>query len=471
MERLGDILKKTPIATSKADTDTSSGAEPKPDSGQSCPICHDAGFFYSNAPVSDPDFARLVPCSCTLTRLNAERQARLERYSNLGPFNRLTFESLIPQGRRPDPASQERYSRTVETCRRFAGKPEGWLVLLGPPGCGKTHLAAAIANLRLKLGQPALFIVVPELLDHLRAAYRPDSEVSYDELFQQVKSASFLVLDDMGSQATTPWAREKLYQIINHRFVERLPTVFTSALALEEIDERLRTRLEDPGLSRVFLLEEKALPGPQIDGGLQLLRHMTFERFDLKRSELTPEQRENLSWAFHLAKGFAEEPKGWIVLQGSNGCGKTHLAAAIANYRVARGLPALFISVPEFLDHLRATFSPQSQISYDELFEKVKTAPLLVLDDFGEQTSTPWAQAKLYQLINYRYNAQLPTVFTTCLSLDDIEARGERRMTSRMGDVRLSTVFNIMAPDYRVEHPAPTYTPTRQPSSRRGRQI
>lgn len=333
-------------------------------------------------------------------------------------------------------------------------------MLLGPHGCGKTHLAAAIANYRLSKGQPALFILVPELLDHLRSTYRPDSDVSYDELFQQIKSTPLLVLDDLGSQATTPWAAEKLYQIINHRFLERLPTVFTTASSLETIEERLRTRLEDTELSRVFLLEETS-PSFDITNGLEMLRHMTFEKFDLKRSELTPEQRENLAQAFHLAKEFAQNPRGWLVLQGGNGCGKTHLAAAIGNYRTALGWPALFVTVIEFLDHLRATFNPQSPVRYDELFEKMKTAPLLILDDFGEQTSTPWAQAKLYQLINFRYNAQLPTVFTTCLSLDEIESRGESRMTSRMGDVRLSTVFNIIAPDFRVERP-----PARTESSR-----
>ena len=101
--------------------------------------------------------------------------------------------------------------------------------------------------------------------------------------------------------------------------------------------------------------------------------------------------------------------------------------------------------VPEFLDHLRSTFSPDSKVSYDQLFEGVKTTPLLVLDDFGEQTTTPWAQEKLYQVINYRYNARLATVLTTCRSLEEIE----NRISSRLADPKISTPFNIMAPDYR----------------------
>ena len=130
---------------------------------------------------------------------------------------------------------------------------------------------------------------------------------------------------------------------------------------------------------------------------------------------------------------------------GDNGCGKTHLAAAIANHLKNEGKPVLFIIVTDLLDHLRSTFGPESRISYDTLFEKVKNAPVLILDDFGEQSATSWAQEKLYQLINYRYNARLATVVTTCFSLDEIESR----ISSRMMDPSLSLVFNIMAPDYR----------------------
>jgi DNA replication protein DnaC len=172
---------------------------------------------------------------------------------------------------------------------------------------------------------------------------------------------------------------------------------------------------------------------------------MTFDNFDHKRTELPLEQRQNLRQAFNLAVEFARSPEGWLIFQGVNGCGKTHLAAAIANYQLAQGKPVFFVVVPELLDHLRSTFSPDSKISYDEFFEKIKEVPLLILDDFGEQSATPWAQEKLYQLINYRYNARLPMVVTTCLSLEEIEPR----ISSRMVDPRISLVFNITAPDYR----------------------
>jgi DNA replication protein DnaC len=67
------------------------------------------------------------------------------------------------------------------------------------------------------------------------------------------------------------------------------------------------------------------------------------------------------------------------------------------------------------------------------------------LDDFGEHSATPWAQEKLYQVLNHRYNARLATVITTSTSLDEIEPR----ISSRLVDPKVGMVINITAPDYR----------------------
>ena len=140
------------------------------------------------------------------------------------------------------------------------------------------------------------------------------------------------------------------------------------------------------------------------------------------------------------------------MLTGAYGCGKTHLAAAIATARTEAGQPALFMVVPDLLDHLRATFGPNSDVSYDELFEQLRSTPLLILDDFGAHNSSSWAQEKLFQLLNHRYNAQLPTVITTNQRLEELDPR----LRSRLLDVNIVTFFPILAPDS-----APVSTPAR----------
>lgn len=389
----------------------------------------------------------MVPCRCATQKAETKRTERLQKYSNLGALTRLTFRTFKPQGPGKDPALQEQCRTAFEAAQRFAENPAGWLVLTGPSGCGKTHLAAAIANRCIENNVPAFYITVSDLLDHLRASFNPASDLGYDEFFEQVRNAAVLVLDDFGVQSSTAWAREKLDQLLSHRYNSRLPTVIASTVPVEELEERVRTRLANTELCHVYSLGSRAAAlslyswGP----GLELQKRMTFESFNLKRVNLPAEQQQNLQFAHETARNFAEEPDGWLILAGVNGCGKTHLAAAIVNHRYKLGKPALFIVVPDFLDHLRSTFSPDSKTTYDQLSETVRTAELLVLDDFGEQASTPWVQEKLYQVINYRYNARLATVITTCLTFEEMDTR----IRSRFIDGKISTPVHITVPDYR----------------------
>ncbi len=404
-------------------------------------------MVHPRLPTGKPDYSRVVPCRCVKKVLDRDRQASLQKYSNVGLLSRLTFENLLPKGRSGFAINQEQFSRAYDAARAYAAGPKGWFVISGPSGSGKTHLAAAIANECLRLGHPAFYITTPDLLDHLRSAYGPGSEVPFDEFFSQVRNAPLLVLDDLGAQTSTPWAKEKLDQLLTHRFNSELPTVIVTIVAIDQLDERIRTRLTDSRLCQVFAIEAKQAVADYLGGlDLELIRNMTFKNFDYKRVNLPPEQRENLEKAYQIALNFAQSPEGWLVLMGETGCGKTHLAAAAANYNRQAGKPVLFIVVPEFLDHLRSTFSPESKVSYDQLFESVKMTPLLILDDFGEHSTSPWAQEKLYQVINYRYNARLATVITTRLRLDDMDGP----VASRLSDPKISTPFNINVPDFRT---------------------
>lgn len=112
-----------------------------------------------------------------------------------------------------------------------------------------THLAAAIGNYRLSVGEPVLFQVVPDLLDHLRAAYAPGSEAGYDELFESVRQVPLLILDDLGTQISTQWAQEKLFQLLNHRHNFKLPTVITTNKSFDEMEPRLASRMADAQIS------------------------------------------------------------------------------------------------------------------------------------------------------------------------------------------------------------------------------
>jgi DNA replication protein DnaC len=311
-------------------------------------------------------------------------------------------------------------------------------------------LAAAIANELIGAGKPALFMVVPDLLDHFRAGFNSDDEeLKFERLFDQVRNAPVLILDDIDLAGSSEWAREKLLQIINHRYNAELATVCTATEPAERLEQRLATRLGAPWVTNVSL----ELPGSRRRyrevGGmtLQRLGGLTFANFDLRGAGLVPEERDSLVDAFNAATQFSEEPAGWLTILGTNGCGKTHLAAGIANRCLQQGRSVFFAVVPDLLDHLRGSFSPGRDRSYDELFQAIRAADLVVLDDFGVEAPSAWAQEKLFQLVNYRTVAGLASVVTADRSQDELR-EAHRRVVSRIFDPRSGTCVAILAPHY-----------------------
>ena len=428
-------------------------AQPPEELEVSCPRCHGARWVRVDVPLDHPRFGEIEPCTCWKEETTEQRHRRFLRYSNLGALARLTFETLSPEGRSGVSEDQRLFRQAVSTAWDFAEEPSGWLVLCGPSGCGKTHLAVAIAHRAIEAGRPALFMVVPDLLDHLRATFAPEAEVAYDLLFEQVRESPLLILDDLGAHSSTRWAQEKLFQILNHRQNLALPTVIVLAEASEGLDERLRTRLADPSLAQRIHL---AAARPRSIEGIgtvppPLLEEMTFERFDVRGNRADARQRDILTIALQTAKSYARNPEGhWQVFMGPTGVGKTHLAVAIINERLRGGNPTFFARVADLLDHLRAAYAPDSRVSYDERFEQLKSAPLLVLDDLGSQNTTPWAEEKLYQLLVHRHDARLPTVITT-----DNKVELKPAIASRINDVRFVNVIEIEAPEYRDQAPRP----------------
>lgn len=438
---------RTAMSTDASRVATPAGV-PAPAPEAACPFCAGARFVRVTSDPQDPRFGHPVPCRCALNEDPDERRARLLRYSQLGPLRRMTFEALDRRGRSDDPSEQAHFSEAVAIAERYAEHPEGWLVLTGAHGRGKTHLAAAIANRAIDRGDPALFLSIADLLDALRAGYDEDAEDDYDRVLEQVRRAPLLILDDLDGYSETAWAREKFLQVITHRFNALLPTVFTGVRPTEETEARLASRLSDPGVTQQ--IELGSGNGPRFFGvgamGREQLDQFTLDQFDPAGRGLRGESRRNLEGAFRLARQWAASPDGWLVFLGGNGCGKTHLAAGIAAERLAAGDAVAFANVPDLLDELRATFAPGSRERFDHRFRRLLDAPVLVLDDLGAQQTSAWAEEKLYQILNHRHLQRKPTIVTTNCELKMMEPR----IASRLADLQTSTVYQITAPDYRT---------------------
>ncbi len=446
-ESIADRIKRDFIPPEKPAKQAPAAARSAGFGDPDCPICHGIGFVRDDSlQPGDPGFGKIVPCECHKKDImEAERKARAE-ISNLNGYEQMTFATFNTEGRgqlRDDQKANLQYAKAI--AMKYAENPDGWLFFTGTYGTGKTHLAAAIANEALEHGVANIFQPVPDLLDQLRSSFGKTGE-SYQDRFDRVRTIPLLILDDLGTQNDTGWAEEKLYQIINYRYVNKLPTVVTTNVPLREMDGRIASRLKDPMVNRVTFMTPDYRDPLSGSGGeddlsiLHLLGDRNFKNFSTREKEnLSPEASAQLAKALAESVEFAADPRGWLVLAGPSGIGKTHLAAAIGNQCRDRMENPIFVTASDLLDHLRATFNPNSSTGYDKVFEQVRGAQVLILNYLDTVNATSWSKEKMYQILNYRYQAKLPTVITLMKPIKEVDPN----IRSRLVDATVCTVVQM----------------------------
>lgn len=134
----------------------------------------------------------------------------------------------------------------------------------------------------------------------------------------------------------------------------------------------------------------------------------TFASFDAKRD------RESFDACSKYANDdrLMDRKRNGLILAGGYGSGKTHLAAAISNTLIERGIPVLFGTS---ISHLEAIRNGINDPKLDGYLSKMKVTPVLVIDDLGKEKKSNWTRQILFDVINYRYEHMLPTIITTNL--------------------------------------------------------
>ena len=182
-----------------------------------------------------------------------------------------------------------------------------------------------------------------------------------------------------------------------------------------------------------------------------ILARMTFVTFDNshkgKAYEIVKE----------YAEGFGRETTSGLMLYGKAGSGKTHLAVAITRHIIEqKQIQVRFARVVDLLAEIRKTFNENEQYRTEnesDLISRYTSAPLLVIDDLGAEKTTDWVRQILYQIIDERWIEQKPIIVTSNLNLEELEARFEERIASRVaGMCRLVESRDY---DYRVKKPTP----------------
>jgi DNA replication protein DnaC len=167
----------------------------------------------------------------------------------------------------------------------------------------------------------------------------------------------------------------------------------------------------------------------------------------------SPSQERAFKYASKLAMDYPAVDRG-LLLTGTVGVGKTHLAVAILKGLTERGFSCLFYEFGALLKEIQDSYNPSTQASELKVLAPILETEILVLDEIGASKPTEWVRDTMAHIINSRYNDQKLTIFTTNY-LDDRRADRDETLEDRLGVRLRSRLFEmcrtvkILGEDYR----------------------
>jgi DNA replication protein DnaC len=220
-------------------------------------ICTECGAILKEKQLSIPNMnwnTTIFPiCKCESEKLKREEEEEKEKQRKIR-LDRLFKQSRL--GERFKTATFDKF-KVVEANRAVFDKMQDYaenfnqhktesIFLHSHPGTGKTFLASCVANKLMSNGRSVIFLCVPDLLSQIRATYnKANAEHTEERLMSGLSECELLILDDIGAEKHTSaedWANEKLFQIINNRYLNNKAIIFTTNLNANELHQKLSAR-------------------------------------------------------------------------------------------------------------------------------------------------------------------------------------------------------------------------------------
>lgn len=229
------------------------GVDPEHYTVDGAPWCSSCGGSRWQKPRDfDPARVRVVKSSELLVRcpdchdvLVTENRNRLARVAGLSDAQRLcTFQAL-----KPVPG----ISPVVAALSKWAATPEGWIVVHGVPGSGKTHLTLAVANVMIHHEREVFWWYMPDIVS---AYHQQVADHEPDVMSELLTEAHVLILDDLGAARWGDFICERLERVMDRRYRDRTPTLMTMigdpASFRVAISDSIGRRMQDTNVCQVI---------------------------------------------------------------------------------------------------------------------------------------------------------------------------------------------------------------------------
>ena len=210
----------------------------------------------------------------------------------------------------------------------------------------------------------------------------------------------------------------------------------------EEWERRQREKFQQEWAKDTANKKRKQVEDALIESGLQeAVKTKTFDSFVATE----PWQKK----AKHECMEYAADPKGWLLLSGQSGAGKTHLCTAIVGKLIEKDIPVWYMMYRDAIDVLKGLEG--SKEDREKLMNKYKKVRYLYIDDLFKGGISEADKRVMFALLNHRYTAHLSTIISTELSVEELVDIDEATGGRIIEEARMVIIQSDSGKNYRLK--------------------